>query len=364
MKKWLALLLTLLMLCTMTMPGWADAIDDYVQNQMREQRIPGLSLAVVQNDRLVKAKGYGLANIELNVPVAPESVFQSGSVGKQFTAAAVMLLVEAGKINLDDKISRSLPGTPSAWQGITIRHLLTHTSGIKDYEEGTAMAIDFRRDYTDEELVARAAAMSLDFAPGEKWKYSNTGYVLLGIIIKNASGQFYGDLLSERVFKPLGMQATRVITEADIVPGRAAGYRLENDALKNQAYVSPSLNRTADGSLYLTVLDMVKWDAALGTEKLLKKSSFDAIWTPVTLNDGKTYPYGFGWALGSVAGRRLIEHAGQWQGFTAHIARYVDDKLTIVVLANLAEANPSRIAHGIAGLYVPTLGQPQSSAGR
>ncbi|HET8674685.1 MAG TPA: serine hydrolase, partial [Blastocatellia bacterium] len=274
----------------------------------------------------------------------------SGSVGKQFTSAAVMLLVEEGKINLDDRVSKYLDHTPEIWKEITVRHLLTHTSGIKNYGEKD---INYRQDYTDEELIKVAANFPLDFQPGEKWSYSNTGYILLGYVIKKASGKFYGDYLKERVFAPLGMTTARVINEEDIIPNRAAGYRLAKGEIKNQRYVSPSLNTTADGSLYLTVLDMAKWDAALYSEKLLKRSSIDQMWTPVKLIAGKTHPYGFGWGIGEANKHKLIEHGGAWQGFTTHISRYVDDKLTVIVLTNLANANPGVIAHKVAGFYVP-----------
>jgi CubicO group peptidase (beta-lactamase class C family) len=325
-------------------------VDEYVKAEMQKQKIPGLSIAVVKNGEVVKAQGYGLANVELNVPATAETIYQSGSVGKQFTSAAVMLLVEEGKINLDDKISKYLDGAPEIWKEITVRHLLTHTSGIKNYGEKD---LNFRLDYKDEELIKIAASFPLDFQPGEKWSYSNTGYVLLGYIIKKAAGVFYGDFLKERVFGPLGMKTARIINEAEIIPNRAAGYRMTKDGLKNQAYVSPSLNTTADGSLYLTVLDMAKWDGALYSEKLLKRTSLDQIWTPVKLNSGKTTAYGFGWVITGINNHKLIEHGGAWQGFTTHIARYVDDKLTVIVLTNLAGANPAAVARGVAALYVP-----------
>jgi CubicO group peptidase (beta-lactamase class C family) len=264
---------------------------------------------------------------------------------------AAMLLVEEGRLNLDDKISKYFEGAPDSWKEITVRHLLTHTAGTTDYPRD----FDFRKDYTEDELFKRAIAIPLAFQPGEKWSYSNLGYVLLGILIGKVSGKFYGDFLQERVFKPLGMTTARVINEADIIPNRAAGYRLEKGELKNQRWVSPVLNTTADGSLYFTVLDMAKWDAALDTEKLIKRASFDLMWSPVKLNSGKTHPYGFGWSLAEIRGHKIREHGGAWQGFTTYIARYVDDKLTIIVLTNLAGANPGKIAKGVAGLLVPEL---------
>jgi CubicO group peptidase (beta-lactamase class C family) len=329
-----------------------DKVDDYIKAEMGKRKIPGLSLAVVKNGEVVLAKGYGLANVELNTPATADTIYQSGSVGKQFTATAVMMLVEEGKINLDDKIGKYLDGAPDLWKEITVRHLLTHTSGIKNYGDKD---LNFRLDYTDEELIKKAASFPLDFAAGEKWSYSNTGYVLLGFIIKRAAGKFYGDFLRERVFAPLGMDTARIINEEEIIANRAAGYRLSKGGLKNQQYVSPSLNTTADGSLYLTVKDMAKWDAALYGEKLIKRASLDLMWTPVKLKSGKIQQYGFGWAFGNTGGHRLIEHGGAWQGFTTHIARYTDDRLTIIVLTNLAGGNPGAIAHKVAGLHNPEL---------
>ena len=332
-------------------------VDNFVNSSIRQQKIPGLALAVLRDGQIIKAQGYGLSNIELNVPASPQTVFQSGSVGKQFTATGVMMLVEEGKVGLDDKITKYFPGAPETWNKITIRNLLTHTSGIKDY---TDKNFDYRRDYTEEDLLKILQRLPFDFAPGDKWSYSNSGYMLLGILIRKVTGKFYGDFLQERIFRPLGMTTTRIISEQDIVPNRAAGYRLVKGVIKNQEWVSPSLNTTADGSLYFTVLDLAKWDAALYTEKLIKRSSLDEIWTPVKLNDGKTYPYGFGWRVHEMNGHRLIEHGGSWQGFTTGISRYVGDKLTVVALTNLdsRHARPEEIIHGVAGLYVPALTPP------
>jgi len=328
-----------------------ERIEAVVREEMARQRIPGVSLAVVRAGTTAYAQGFGYANVEHRVPVRPETVFQSGSVGKQFTAAAVMTLVEEGKVALDDGVARFFPGTPESWKGITVRRLLTHTSGLGDYPDG----FDFRRDYTEEELLERAMRIPLAFAPGEKWNYSNLGYLTLGVLIHRVTGEFYGAVLQERIFRPLGMTTARVISEADIVPNRAAGYRLVDGELKNQEWVSPTLNTTADGALYLTTLDMAKWDAALSGEKLLRRTSLDAMWTPVKLNDGSTAPYGFGWFLHEVNGHRVIEHGGSWQGFKACIARYVDDRLTVIAFANLAGARLDTIVGRVAATCDPAL---------
>lgn len=354
-----AVLLVILSPLAFTPSARADEVDDYIQAEMKARDIPGLSIAVVRNGEVVRAQGYGLANVELNVAATPETIYQSGSLGKQFTATLVMMLVEEGKMSLDDHIGKYIPDAPAIWKDITLRHLLTHTSGLSNtlYER-----IDMRKDYTEDELVKQIAALPLDFQPGEKWNYSNPGYMMLGILVRKATGRFYGDLLREKIFEPLGMATARIIDEADIIPNRAAGYRHEDGKLKNQEWVAPKLNTTADGSLYLTVLDLAKWDAALYSEKLLKRASLDLMWTPVKLNGGEAGRYGFGWFLGEVNGHRLIQHGGAWQGFNSDIARYVDDKLTVIVLANLAGAIPDRIGRGIAGRYVPALAPAERTA--
>ena len=327
-------------------------IDSVVMAEMTRQRIPGVAVAVVTKAKVLSAKGYGEANVEHHVRVGPETVFQSGSVGKQFTSAAVMLLVEDGKIALTDSITKYFPSAPASWRGITVRHLLTHTSGIPDY---TTDAMDYRRDYTEDELAQMAFGLPPEFPPGSRWNYSNTGYVLLGIIIHKASGQFYGDVLRDRVFTPLGMRTARVINEADIVPNRAAGYHMVKGELKNQEWVAPKLNTTADGSLYLSLQDYIAWDAGLRAGKILKPTSWATINTPVTLTSGKRYPYGFGWSIDTIAGRLRIHHGGAWQGFQTYISRYIGDDMTIVALANLGGSQPGLIVDGIAAILDPAL---------
>jgi CubicO group peptidase (beta-lactamase class C family) len=333
----------------------SDAVAQYVNAEMARQHIPGVALLVARNGEIVRAQGFGFANVELQVPVKPETLFQSGSVGKQFTATAIMMLVEEGKIGLDDSITKYFPEAPATWKPVTIRHLLTHTGGFTDYPKG----FDFRKDYSEDELLKVVAGIPLAFTPGTKWSYSNLGYLTLGVLIHRVTGNFYGDMLQARIFRPLGMTTTRIMSEADIIPNRASGYRLVKSELKNQEWVSPTLNTTADGSLYFSILDLAKWDAALYTEKLLKRSSLEQMWTVARLNDGKPNSghYGFGWEITSSHGHRLIDHDGAWQGFKTQISRYVDDKLTVVVLANLAEADPGKIAEHVADFYLSGRGQ-------
>jgi CubicO group peptidase (beta-lactamase class C family) len=329
------------------------AVDQYIHAEMTKQHIPGLALLVVRDGKIIQAQGYGFSNVELQVPVKPETVFQSGSMGKQFAATAVMMLVEEGKVFLDDPLTKYFKDAPPSWKQVTVRQLLSHTAGFTDYPKN----YNYRRDRTEAEMLKIVEGIPLAYPPGTKFDYSNLGYLTVGILIHHVTGEFYGDFLQERIFKPLGMTTTRIISEADIVPNRAAGYRLVKGELKNQEWVAPSLNTTADGSLYFSILDLAKWDAALNTEKLLKASSLQQMWTIAKLNDGHPNPdnYGFGWFIDSIRGHRVIEHEGEWQGFATQISRYVEDKLSVVVLTNVAGATPDELAHHVAGLYVPEL---------
>ena len=330
-------------------------IDEFVRAEMARQKIPGVAIAVIKNGAVVKIDGYGYANVEHQVPVTPATIFQSGSLGKQFTAVAVMLQVEEGKLALGDSITKYFPDAPPSWRPITVQNLLTHTSGIPDYTDGT---IDYRKDYTEDELVKFAYGLKLEFPAGSRWNYSNTGYLLLGVIVHKVSGSFYGDVLASRVFKPIGMTTARIIDEADIVPNRAAGYRLVEGKLKNQEWVAPRLNTTADGSLYFSARDLVAWDTAVRTRAILKPESWTRILTPVHLTSGKTYPYGFGWSIDERGEQPLHSHGGSWQGFKTQFSRFIGDELSIAVLANLAQANPERFADGIAAIVNERLAVP------
>jgi CubicO group peptidase (beta-lactamase class C family) len=331
----------------------SDLVDAYVHVEMQRRQIPGLALLIVRDGKIVRAQGYGFSNVELKVPVRPETIFQSGSMGKQFTAEAVMMLVEQGKLSLDDPLTKFFPDAPAAWKQVKVKNLLSHTAGFGDYPKN----FDYRRDYSEEQLLKIVEGIPLAYAPGTQWAYSNLGYLTLGIVIHRASGQFYGDLLHDRVFESLGMNSTRIMSEADIIPNRAAGYRLVKGALKNQEWVSPTLNTTADGSLYFSILDLAKWDAALSEGKLLSRASYEQMWTPFKLNNGKPNPdgYGFGWFIGDVNGHHVFEHEGAWQGFNTNISRYVDDRLTIVILTNLDGCHPDDLTHHVAGLLIPEL---------
>lgn len=330
----------------------ADPIDDFVNEELARQRIPGAALGIMHRGQLVRAAGYGFANIEHRVPVHPDTVFQTGSIGKQFTAAAVMLLVEDGNVRLDESIRTYLPKAPKTWQPITVRHMLNHTSGM-----ASDPPMDLRKDYSDDELLDLLYTVKLDFPPGSRWRYSNTAYVLLGLMIGKVGGEPYGEVLAKRIFGPLQMTTARVISDRDIVPNRAAGYEVTDTATLNQEWVSPTGNSTADGSLYLTVLDYSRWNAALDAGAVLKPESWAEVYRPARLNSGKTYPYGFGWFLESGQGH-VHQHGGAWQGFETFFIRYLDERISVVVLTNSSSASSDVIARGVAALYEPKLKLP------
>jgi len=334
------------------------AVDRYIAAEMRAQKIPGLSLAVRRAERLVYVKGYGVATLEHAVAASPDTLFQIGSIGKQFTAAAAMLLARDGKLSLDDHLSKYLPGIPPTWSDITLRLMLNHRSGIAQLTPPARDLLDLHHDYTDAEYIRLATSVPLDFRPGTDVSYSDTAYVLLGFVLNRVAGQFYGDFLTERVFRPLGMSRTRVVSDADIIVGRASGYELRPDgALRNQSWVAPALNRTADGSLYSTVLDLARWDEALSARRILDGEELERMWSVESLHGGGVpfYHYGYGWVIDQWRGHRVIEYDGNWQGFQAAMARYEDRHLTVIVLTNLALCRAQRIAHTVAALFDPAL---------
>jgi len=339
-------------------------VDAVVRREMKDQRIPGLSLAVVRDGVVIKARGYGFANLELGTPAKPETIYQAGSITKQFTASAIMQLVEQGRIGLDDSITKYFPEAPATWKAVTIRHLLTHTSGIPDIVDEPEVnpphktKLDFHRDYTEDELARGYAAQPLDFEPGTRMSYCNVGYQLLGILIHRVTGTYYGDYLREHIFAPLGMSTTTLFSSKDIVPNRASGYEVSDGLWKNlRSWQSDSVFAGADGSLLMSALDMAKWDAALNTERILKRSSLEVMWTPVPLDDGSGSAYrgGMGWYIASAHGHRIVFHTGGTFGFYAVISRYLDDRFTVIVMTNIDErhADVLKIAGEVAENYIP-----------
>jgi D-alanyl-D-alanine carboxypeptidase len=277
-------------------------IDGYIRSEMEVQKIPGLSLAVVLEGKVVLAKGYGKASLELNAPSGPETLYGLGSLSKQFTAAAIMLLVQDDKMELSDTLGKFFDWVPDDWKAVTVRHLLTHTSGIRD-EEWKGGIVEFDRFEHDQETVVRTAFGPLVSLPGEKFRYSNVGYRLLGMIIEKVSGQTYWDFLEDKIVRPLRMNATRNSDPSSVILNRARGYGLESGRYINREPVTAS-SAFAQGALISSVLDLVKWDAALREGSLFTKASLEHMWSPVMLNDQTTFPYGLGWFIRSIPNHR------------------------------------------------------------
>ena len=336
-------------------PARGQDIDDFVKGWIDKQHVPAAAIAVVKDGSLIKVEGFGLADVENRIPARPDTVFKIGSLSKQFIATGVMLLVQDGRVAVDDKVSKHLDGTPTTWQAITLRHLLTHTSGLVREAPG----FDINKLQPDIEVIKTAYPTPLASAPGEKYEYSNLGYFVLAEVISRVSGKPWGDFLSERVFTPLEMTSTRVTSLTDIVPNRARGYAWNSGRLQNEddwPAVRPS------GAFLSTVLDLAKWEVALSGDQILKGPTKREMWTPVRLNDGRTFPYGFGWQLDDwpadskvPTGIPMIRHGGSMNGFRAGYIRWPSHRLTVIVLTNLSNAPYEGLAANIAIRYAPQL---------
>jgi CubicO group peptidase (beta-lactamase class C family) len=325
----------------------ADRVDDYLQKEMGQHGIPGAALLVLKDGHAVKTAAYGFANLEFHVPVRPEMVFEIGSLTKQFTAAGILLLQQDGKLSVDELVSRYLQGMPATWSQITIRQLLTHTSGIKSY---TGLdGFELRRHLTQAQFIQALAGLPLEFQPGTSWKYCNTGYNLLGFIIENVSGKNYWDFMSTRIFQPLGMTSTTNRLPSLIITNRASGYEQTNHVLINR---DPDLTDVfSAGALVSTVLDLSRWDQTLTGDKLLSAESKEQMWQPAMLRNGKSTEYGFGWFIDTLEGHRNIGHSGSTSGFSASLQRFPDDKLTVILLTNTDEQIATTLARKIASFF-------------
>lgn len=320
-------------------------VDDYIKTEMERSHIPGVAVAVIRNGKVELRKGYGLANIERRIPVTSNTIFQIASTTKPFTAMAVMILVEDGRLLLDQRAIKYLPWLPAVYGEVTVRQLLTHTSGVnRDVRTGN---VD---NFTLDEFKKRLVIAPVSFKPGERWEYANTGYILLGMIIEAASGEPYGEFLTKRIFKPLGMKNARYNTPPDNSKERAVGYDWQDGAFTQSPYFAGGYSA---GALISSVADLARWEQALSARKLLKQSSYKQMWTPDKLTNrqprsfefrGEQSGYGFGWFLMSHKGHKLFTHGGTVSGFSGVIHRFVDNNVTIIVLTN-SKSGPDRIGY-------------------
>ena len=340
-------------------------VDQYMQAQLVEQRIPGMTLVVVRDGTVIYGKGYGYADRALARPVKPEDRFEIGSITKSFAATAIMLLVEQGKISLDDKLDKFIEATPSQWSGITIRHLLNHTSGLPEYPDDGVFADIFANKVMQEDaMLARFRPYAPSWEPGSKYRYCNVGYDILGIVVRRVTGKGYFDFLKERVFTPLGMNSARLIAPKPSYADSAIGYEIKDG--KHIPYVTTDamsvyLSMAASG-IELSAMDMAKWDAALYTDKILKQSTLALMWTNNALvqaarPDGPDIYYGLGWQLRTQNGKRWVYHSGGMPGYVTDFMRYPEQKLTIIVFTNLSDqhANARNVVRGVAPMFGQTL---------
>lgn len=337
-------------------------IDDSLQAIMAQHHIPGLSVAVVQEGETVLMKGYGLANIEHTVSATEHTVYEIASIGKIFSAIATLLLVEEDLISLNDSIIDYLDDPPEAWQPVTLRHILTHQSGIPSYTDAPNYWELTRLELSKAEVLGLVSDLPLKFSPGQESAYDNTGYYLLGLMLETVTGKTYGEVLRDRIFAPLGMNATQMNHPAHIVPHRASGYQWRNNQLYNKPYYSPSVTYSAGGQLS-SVADMVKWEKALHNQTLLQPATLEQMWTPYPSARGnewedRKYVLGLGWFILNYGDRRVVSHNGSILGFASNITRFIDDRISVIVLCNLDRiARPDAIAKTVAGYYCPSLAE-------
>lgn len=348
MKRFLSFGLCLLVATSV----YADKVDRFIKEEMEKRDVPGVALTVIQNGKRAKTGAYGYANLEHNVEVTRDTVFEIGSVTKQFTAAGIMLLVQDGKVSVDDKISKHLKNTPPAWKEITVRHLLVHTSGIKSYTS-IEKGFELTEHLTQEQFIKLIGAYPLESRPGEKYSYCNSAYNLLGYIIENGSGKSYWQFLGERIFGPLGMTTTTNRDPDLIISNRAQGYEKSRRSGNRVNRDYDVTDVFAAGAIVSTLSDMAKWDAALDGNEVLSAASKSQMWTPLKFNDGTSREYGFGWKLDASEGHKRIWHSGSTSGFTASFQRYPDDRLTVILFCNSgADSVASNLAEKVAHLYL------------
>jgi CubicO group peptidase (beta-lactamase class C family) len=334
-----------------------DALDEFIQKEMEKKQIPGLAFSVVRYGDVLMTRTYGLANLETGTPVTTSSVFELASLTKPFTATAVMLLVQDGRVSLEDPITKYIDGSPDDWKAVRVRHLLTHTAGfgeqsIVERQGLPVMDVSTKQQF---DLIRQTPRL---FPAGQKAAYSDPGYFLLGMIIEKASGLPYAQFMEERIFKPLGMTGTSVLDQSRIIKNRVSPYTINGEGVLRRGRRDIQHELPSFFGVYSTIDDMIKWEKSLVEGTLLPKALLDTMWTPALLNDGSVaqvdgQPYGFGWELGEVRYHRGIGHGGFTGTF---MQRLPDDGLTVIVLTNLDLVSgnaPNMIARGLAGLISP-----------
>jgi D-alanyl-D-alanine carboxypeptidase len=333
-------------------------LDALMETEMVAGQIPGAAVAILKNGELLEAKAYGIANLELDVPVSTRSVFELASLTKPLTAAAILMLVDEGRVALDDRVSKYLDETPKMWRDITIRQLLCHNGGLAHHFEEKVNGSHLV-DYSTADMLRSARATPMDSKPETGWEYSDLGYFLLGIVLEKATGQSYEQFMTERLFKPLGMTSTGIINQAGLLPGRVAGYTVVNDELRNNRRVW-QFGLTSHMGVMSSLDDVIRWERAMATRRVFTEAIVNRMWAPAYVfyenkNTDTTLGYGFGWFVERQGGHSIVHHSG----FTGtHYLRDLGTGLTVIVLTNRdypAGTATGVIARAIARLVDPSM---------
>lgn len=323
----------------------ADAVDDLINKSMSAAHIAGLSLTVVKDGKILRSQGYGYANLETRTKVTPETVFEVGSVTKQFTSTLILKLASEGKLSIEDPLAKYFDDLPEAQKPITIRRCLSHTAGLYEY---LGIGIDIRKDYKPEAVFDIVKKKPLDFAPGDAWSYSNAGYAAAGLIIEKLTNKTWAENIQNDIFRPLGMKESYIQSVGRVIPNRASGYGWSGKAFTNSEVLRPG-SAYAAGAILSTGPDMAKWTTALSNGKYPGVSQ---AWEPIKLNGGRTYPYGMGWFLGKAWGQPVVQHGGNTYGHSAQISRYPQEGLTVVILTNATGQSYVHLADLVAKNYL------------
>ncbi len=339
-------------------------VDDLVYTKMEKLKVPGISIAVVHRGNVIHKNCYGLANLEHSIPVTPQSPFKIASLTKPITAIAILQLVEKDRISLDQTVGRYLEDLPKEWNSITVRQLLSHTSGLADYFQAPdwSWRNSWRLDLNKEEFIKMNEKSPMIFKSGERMQYCNTNYYLLGMLIEKVSGKSYAEYLTKNIFEPLEMSKSRLDNAQAIIPNRVSGYTLEKGELRNAEFTSDTW-AYSEGGVITTADDLAKLDSSLYTEKLIKRYSIEQMWAPTKLNNGsdgiigdngagKPNHYGLGWFISEYKNHKLILGGGNKPGYTCTFFRFIDDDLTVIILSNLSSSPLYGIAGEIAEMYL------------
>lgn len=329
-------------------------LDRRIQAHLDQNNIPGGLVAVASRGRIIHLRTYGMANVELSVPVTDSTVFEIGSISKQFVSATVMLLVQETKLGLDDPIHQYLSDLPGEWLGVTVRQLLTHMSGIPDYEEIRSYDV-YRFRLTPEEVIQIAHSRPMDFAPGTGWYYSNTGYFLLSMIVERIEGRPLGQVLESRIFGPLEMTQTRMADPEAIIRHRASGYWVNKVGELINRNPTETSSTLGAGGILSSAYDLAKWDEALYGDQLLSAESKATMWTPGILPNGNSTGYAFGWNVNPYKGHTSQSHGGQVAGFVANFSRFPDEEAVIIVFLNRYRVSGGRLKEALLDTFMPNL---------